>query len=188
MIQFPCLFPTDLPIANIRGYKLAWPFGHEPITACTCDLDLQAIALVESRNAFRRNDFFASVGAHLPEAYERGKLYDFHRFENGWFVHAPCEILRARRTGGRVSFRVDGWGDRGYNVILTGVRNRPASVTASGKAVEIEYHADKGLVIVPLRGPAGNVEFLAWWEVGTGELEAGAAIAACMKGLEAEEG
>ena len=42
-----------------------------------------------------------------------------------------------------------------------------------------------GLMISPLRGPAGNTEFLAWWMVGTGELEAGAAIAACMKGLEA---
>jgi 23S rRNA (cytidine1920-2'-O)/16S rRNA (cytidine1409-2'-O)-methyltransferase len=43
-----------------------------------------------------------------------------------------------------------------------------------------------GLMLSPLRGPAGNVEFLAWWRVGTGELEAGAAIAACMRDLEAE--
>lgn len=43
-----------------------------------------------------------------------------------------------------------------------------------------------GLMVSPLRGPAGNVEFLAWWVVGTGGLEAGAAIAACMTDLEAE--
>jgi 23S rRNA (cytidine1920-2'-O)/16S rRNA (cytidine1409-2'-O)-methyltransferase len=44
----------------------------------------------------------------------------------------------------------------------------------------------RGLMASPLRGPAGNVEFLAWWMVGSGELEAGAAIAACMRSLEAE--
>jgi 23S rRNA (cytidine1920-2'-O)/16S rRNA (cytidine1409-2'-O)-methyltransferase len=44
----------------------------------------------------------------------------------------------------------------------------------------------QGLMASPLRGPAGNVEFLAWWMVGSGELEAGAAIAACMRSLEAE--
>jgi 23S rRNA (cytidine1920-2'-O)/16S rRNA (cytidine1409-2'-O)-methyltransferase len=38
----------------------------------------------------------------------------------------------------------------------------------------------------PLRGPAGNVEFLGWWEMGAKGLEAEAAIAACMTEMEAE--
>ena len=78
-----------------------------------------------------------------------------HRFDNGWFVHAPCGIQLERRAGGRVSFRVTGWGDRMYYVILTGLRRRPDSLTANGKPVQFEYHAGSGLAIVPLRGPAG---------------------------------
>ncbi|MCK4473021.1 MAG: TlyA family rRNA (cytidine-2'-O)-methyltransferase, partial [Anaerolineae bacterium] len=44
-----------------------------------------------------------------------------------------------------------------------------------------------GLMPSPLRGPAGNVEFLAWWGFGAGGLEAEAAIAACMTEMGAEE-
>jgi len=38
-----------------------------------------------------------------------------------------------------------------------------------------------GLIPSPLRGPAGNVEFLGWWELGTQGLEVETAIAACLK-------
>ncbi|MEE9617952.1 MAG: TlyA family RNA methyltransferase [Anaerolineae bacterium] len=44
-----------------------------------------------------------------------------------------------------------------------------------------------GLMPSPLRGPAGNVEFLAWWGFGAGGLEAETAIAACMAEMGAEE-
>ena len=44
-----------------------------------------------------------------------------------------------------------------------------------------------GLMPSPLRGPAGNVEFLAWWGFGAGGLEAETAIAACMTEMRAEE-
>ena len=44
-----------------------------------------------------------------------------------------------------------------------------------------------GLMPSPLRGPAGNVEFLAWWGFGAGGLEVEAAIAACMTEMGAEE-
>nr|HID13674.1 TlyA family RNA methyltransferase [Anaerolineae bacterium] len=39
----------------------------------------------------------------------------------------------------------------------------------------------RGLMVSPLRGPAGNVEFLAWWGLGVEGIEAEAAIAACLK-------
>ena len=43
----------------------------------------------------------------------------------------------------------------------------------------------RGLMPSPLRGPAGNVEFLAWWELGlTADVAAQAsAIAACLDEL-----
>jgi len=44
----------------------------------------------------------------------------------------------------------------------------------------------RGLMISPLRGPAGNVEFLGWWVLGEEELEAGAVIATCMTEVEGE--
>jgi 23S rRNA (cytidine1920-2'-O)/16S rRNA (cytidine1409-2'-O)-methyltransferase len=44
----------------------------------------------------------------------------------------------------------------------------------------------RGLMPSPLRGPAGNVEFLGWWEPGVAGLEAEGAIAACMAEMEAE--
>jgi len=38
-----------------------------------------------------------------------------------------------------------------------------------------------GLMPSPLRGPAGNVEFLGWWELGAQGLGAEAAIAPCLE-------
>jgi 23S rRNA (cytidine1920-2'-O)/16S rRNA (cytidine1409-2'-O)-methyltransferase len=43
-----------------------------------------------------------------------------------------------------------------------------------------------GLMPSPLRGPAGNAEFLGWWEMGAKGLEAEAAITVCMTEVEAE--
>jgi 23S rRNA (cytidine1920-2'-O)/16S rRNA (cytidine1409-2'-O)-methyltransferase len=44
-----------------------------------------------------------------------------------------------------------------------------------------------GLMPSPLRGPAGNVEFLGWWQLGAEGLNADDAIAVCMARVEAEE-
>jgi len=44
----------------------------------------------------------------------------------------------------------------------------------------------RGLMPSPLRGPAGNVEFLGWWEVGVEGLEFDAAITACLAEVEVE--
>jgi 23S rRNA (cytidine1920-2'-O)/16S rRNA (cytidine1409-2'-O)-methyltransferase len=43
----------------------------------------------------------------------------------------------------------------------------------------------RGLMPSPLRGPAGNVEFLGWWTAGVEGLPVGAVVAACMAELEA---
>jgi 23S rRNA (cytidine1920-2'-O)/16S rRNA (cytidine1409-2'-O)-methyltransferase len=40
----------------------------------------------------------------------------------------------------------------------------------------------RGLVTSPLRGPAGNVEFLGWWQLGAEGLDAEVAIALCLFG------
>ena len=43
-----------------------------------------------------------------------------------------------------------------------------------------------GLMPSPLRGPAGNVEFLGWWGLGVEGLDAEAAVAVCMAEMETE--
>jgi 23S rRNA (cytidine1920-2'-O)/16S rRNA (cytidine1409-2'-O)-methyltransferase len=42
-----------------------------------------------------------------------------------------------------------------------------------------------GLMPSPLRGPAGNVEFLGWWMSGAGGLPVGTTVAACMSEVQA---
>ncbi len=44
----------------------------------------------------------------------------------------------------------------------------------------------RGLMPSPLRGPAGNVEFLGWWSLEDGEIERQAAVEACMAEIEAD--
>jgi 23S rRNA (cytidine1920-2'-O)/16S rRNA (cytidine1409-2'-O)-methyltransferase len=43
----------------------------------------------------------------------------------------------------------------------------------------------RGLIVSPLRGPAGNIEFLGHWSLDTESIEAASAIEACLGGLEA---
>ena len=45
----------------------------------------------------------------------------------------------------------------------------------------------RGLVPSPLRGPAGNVEFLGWWRLGATSIEQADSILACLNELEGEE-
>jgi 23S rRNA (cytidine1920-2'-O)/16S rRNA (cytidine1409-2'-O)-methyltransferase len=49
-----------------------------------------------------------------------------------------------------------------------------------GIAAELELGL-RGLMPSPLRGPAGNVEFLGWWRLGMAGLDAESAIAACLE-------
>jgi 23S rRNA (cytidine1920-2'-O)/16S rRNA (cytidine1409-2'-O)-methyltransferase len=53
-----------------------------------------------------------------------------------------------------------------------------------GMAAELELGL-LGLMVSPLRGPAGNVEFLGWWKLGAESVEATSAIEACLGGAEA---
>jgi 23S rRNA (cytidine1920-2'-O)/16S rRNA (cytidine1409-2'-O)-methyltransferase len=50
-------------------------------------------------------------------------------------------------------------------------------------AAELELGL-RGLIPSPLRGPAGNVEFLAWWRSGAVSLDRQAAIDGCMRALD----
>jgi hypothetical protein len=93
-----------------------------------------------------------TVGAHLPEAFGQGTLYDFHRFQNGWILHAPCAITDISETADTLRFALAGWGDRPYHILLSGVDKTPKDITAGSKSADATHHPDQNLLVVPLQG------------------------------------
>jgi hypothetical protein len=105
-----------------------------------------------------------TVQAHLPELYEKGKLYDIKKLRNrGWFVHAPCTISDIREGKSEVTFTVDGWGAKQYFVLVCGVEKEPSEVgvreiyreasraPAFESAVK-QFHSEQNLLIIALKG------------------------------------
>jgi hypothetical protein len=70
-----------------------------------------------------------TVQAHLAELYGKGKIYDVKRLdERGGFIHAPCIISNIHQEKDSVTFVVDGWGDKSYYVLVSGVEKEPGEV------------------------------------------------------------
>lgn len=70
-----------------------------------------------------------TVQAHLAELYGRGKIYDVKKLRNrGWFIHSPCAISDIREDKSGVTFIADGWGDKPYFVLISGVTKEPSDV------------------------------------------------------------
>jgi len=95
-----------------------------------------------------------TVGAHLPEAFEKGSIYSFRRFPNGWTVHAPCPITDAKPTDDSLAFSLGGWGDRPYHILVAGVKSPPSIITSNQLPAESSHHPDQALLIVLLKGPS----------------------------------
>jgi hypothetical protein len=93
-----------------------------------------------------------TVNAHLPEAFGKGTLHAFRRFQNGTIIHAPCEITDIKESADALSFSLPGWGDRPYHIMLAGVNTQPTTVTAGGKPTTFSHHPDQNLLVIPLQG------------------------------------
>jgi hypothetical protein len=105
-----------------------------------------------------------TVQAHVPELYERGKLYDMKKLHNrGWFIHAPCTISDIREDKTSVTFTVDGWGDKQYFVLVSGIEMEPREVdareiyqesdqAAAFKSAVREFHGEHNCLIITLKG------------------------------------
>ncbi len=99
-----------------------------------------------------------TVQAHLSELYGKGKIYDVKRLaERGWFIHAPCVISNVVQQGDLVTFTVDGWGDKPYYVLVSGVRQEPhnievRSVSAAFGPAERKFYSEQGILVVSLKG------------------------------------
>jgi len=105
-----------------------------------------------------------TVQAHLPEFYEKGKIYDVKKLRNrGWFIHAPCVVSDIHEDEDAVTFVADGWGDRPYYVLISGVGEEPTEVMAGKvigkgaksarlKSVDYEFYREHKCIIIALEG------------------------------------
>ena len=98
-----------------------------------------------------------TVQAHVPELFDKGTLYDVRRLEKaGWFLHAPCAIRDLKETDGSVTFAVDGWGNKVFYVLLSGVDRKPTvTIRPPGLMSDsVDFNVRQRLAVITVRGPA----------------------------------
>jgi hypothetical protein len=95
-----------------------------------------------------------TVGAHLPEAYGQGKLYDVRKIAGLMLlVHAPCEITSISEQGSMVKFEVAGWKNTPVNVLISGMDKQPKQIRSNGTTiVNATFDAELKLCMVPITG------------------------------------
>jgi len=105
-----------------------------------------------------------TVQAHLAELYGKGKIYGVKKLRNrGWFVHAPCVINDVRDEKGGVTFTVDGWGDKSYYVLISGIDKEPKDVGVrefsqtstkppSFKPATKNFYSERKCLVINLQG------------------------------------
>jgi hypothetical protein len=82
-----------------------------------------------------------TVQAHVPELFGRGTLYDVRRLPGkAWFLHAPCPIRDLRAAADSIAFVVNGWDQKPFRVLLSGVERKPATVTIRPLAGQVIEH------------------------------------------------
>jgi hypothetical protein len=74
-----------------------------------------------------------TVGAHLPDAYGKSRIYHCRKFRN-LLVHAPGELTALDES----RIQVDAWPDAPYRVLLVGLDQAP-EITWNGQPVSAEF-------------------------------------------------
>jgi hypothetical protein len=105
-----------------------------------------------------------TVQSHIAELYDKGKIYDTKKIQGpGWFIHAPCEINSMREGDKSIVFVADGWTEKAYYVLVSGIKHEPDGVTArkvlrepvktaAFEPVEKEFHSQYGNLVIKLKG------------------------------------
>jgi hypothetical protein len=158
-------YDTEGPWAKIAngitaaGLQMSWPLadkGRQGLLPDFFDLKAQ----VGAGPAINPG----TVQAHLPELYGKGKLYDVKKLRKRlWFIHAPCAISAIHEDPDSVTFVVDGWAEKPYYVLVSGVEKQPDEVLArrigsessdraSVKPAKTEFHTDDKRLIINLQG------------------------------------
>jgi hypothetical protein len=143
------------------GLQMTWPAGDRKRQGLLPDVfDLKA----QLRDGPAINP--GTVQAHVPELFGRGTLYDVKRLpKKGWFIHAPCTIRDLRETDDSITFLADGWDKKPFYVLLSGVQQKPTTVTirslaqaTPGRAATdqscIDFNPQQRLLTVALDGPS----------------------------------
>ena len=158
-------YDTQGPWAKIAngitaaGLQMSWPLadkGRQGLLPDFFDLKAQ----VGAGPAINPG----TVQAHLPELYAKGKLYDMKKLaDRGWFVHAPCTISAIHEDPDSVTFVVDGWAEKPYYVLVSGVEKQPSEILArrigpessdqaSVKPAKTEFNTEDKRLIINLQG------------------------------------
>lgn len=141
------------------GLQISWPVTDEKRQGLLPDIfELkQQISAGPAINP-------GTVQAHVPELYGKGKIYDMKKLRNrGWFVHAPCVISDIQENKRSVTFTVDGWGDKPYYVLISGIDKEPKDVSVrevrelSSKSLGFksagkEFHSEHNYLVITLEG------------------------------------
>jgi len=139
------------------GLQLTWP-----------DSDQERVGLLpdffELKEQLRAGPAInpGTVEAHVAELYGRGKLYDLKKIKDGMFIHAPCEIKNLKNDQ-IITADVEGWGNRDYQIVISGMQKAPQKVTAhqlDSKAIilgaeevpDFEYHSGLKLLVIKTKG------------------------------------
>lgn len=100
-----------------------------------------------------------TVQAHLAELYGKGKIYDVKKLpRRGWFVHAPCAISNIREDEKSVTLTADGWGDKQYYVLISGIETEPSEVLVNTKmlrksgSTETHFYREQKILLITLEG------------------------------------
>ena len=105
-----------------------------------------------------------TVQAHLAELYGKGKIYDVKKLPSrGWFIHAPCTISDIREDEDCVTLTTDGWDNKQYYVLISGIEQEPGKVSirkvvndsnesSSFKSAETQFHGEYKILILALEG------------------------------------
>ena len=160
-------YDTEGPWATIAkgitatGLQMTWPAGDRKRQGLLPDVfDLKA----QLRDGPAINP--GTVQAHVPELFGKGTLYDVKRLpKRGWFLHAPCAIRDLRETDNSVTFIADGWDKKQFHVLLSGVQQKPTTVTirplaqatggqAATDQTRIDFKPQQHLLTIALDGPS----------------------------------
>ncbi len=95
-----------------------------------------------------------TVQAHLAELYGQGTIYDMKKFsDRDWFVHAPCAISEIREEDDSVTFTTDGWGDKQYYVLVSGIEQEPHKISVSSQEpFTAHFDKERNLLLVTTTG------------------------------------
>jgi hypothetical protein len=115
----------------------------------------------QTRNGVAINP--GTVQTNAVRLFNRPAIYDFRAFRSsGLWVHAPGAITNIREQNGRVSFKVQGWVEHPYYLLVVGCQKTPR-VRIDGKEVALsephQFMQKEGRLILQVKGsPTVEIE------------------------------